>query len=57
LDSALNNLTGLQYSGVIHTSGLETLDFNGPSVLDAASNISSEVITLLNESPTGSDFH
>jgi pimeloyl-ACP methyl ester carboxylesterase len=57
LDSALNNLTGLQYSGVIHTAGLETLDFNGPSVLDAASSISSEVITLLNEYPTGSDFH
>lgn len=57
LDSALNNLTGLQYSGVIHTAGLETLDFNGPSVLDPASTISSEVITLLNEAPTGSDFH
>jgi PGAP1-like protein len=57
LDSALNNLTGLQYSGVIHTAGLETLDFNGPSVLDAAPNISSEVITLLNEAPTGPDFH
>ena len=57
VDSALNNLTGLQYSGVIHTAGLETLDFNGPSVLDAASNVSSEVITLLNESPTGADFH
>lgn len=57
LDSALNNLTGLEYSGVIHTAGLETLDFNGPSVLDASSNISSDVITLLNESPTGTDFH
>jgi pimeloyl-ACP methyl ester carboxylesterase len=56
LDSALNNLTGLQYSGVIHTVGLETLDFNGPSVLDAASNVSSEIITLLNEAPTGPDF-
>ena len=57
LDSALNNLAGLEYSGVIHTAGLETLNFNGPSVLDAASNISGEVITLLNESPTGGDFH
>jgi hypothetical protein len=57
LDSALNNLSGQQYSGVIHSAGLETLDFDGPSVLDAAPNISSEVITLLNESPTGSDFH
>ncbi len=57
LDSALNNLTGLQYSGVIHTAALETLDFNGPSVLDPASNISSEAINLLNEAPTGSDFH
>jgi len=57
LDSALNNLTGLEYSGVIHTAGLETLDFNGPSVLDAAPNIAGEVITLLNEAPTGSDFH
>jgi hypothetical protein len=33
------------------------LDFNGPSVLDPASTISSEVINLLNEAPTGSDFH
>jgi len=57
LDSALNNLTGQQYSGVIHTAALETLDFNGPSVLDPASTISSEVINLLNEAPTGGDFH
>jgi pimeloyl-ACP methyl ester carboxylesterase len=57
LDSALNNLTGQQFSGVIHTAALETLDFKGPSVLDATSNISSEVINLLNEEPSGSDFH
>jgi len=57
LDSALNNLTGQQYSGVIHTAGLETLDFNGPSVLDPGSTISSEVIVLLNEQPNGTDFH
>jgi pimeloyl-ACP methyl ester carboxylesterase len=57
LASALNNLTGQSYSGVIHTAGLETLDFNGPSVLDPASNISSEVINLLNEEPSGVDFH
>ena len=57
LDSALNNLPGLQFSGVIHTAALETLDFKGPSVLDPASNISNEVISLLNEAPTGSDFH
>jgi PGAP1-like protein len=58
LDSAVNNIQpGLQYSGVIHTAALETLDFNGPSVLDPASNISNEVINLLNEAPTGSDFH
>lgn len=57
LDSGLNNLTGLEYSGVIHTAALETLDFNGPSVLDPASDISSETINLLNEAPSGSDFH
>jgi pimeloyl-ACP methyl ester carboxylesterase len=57
LDSALNNLTGKQYSGVIHTAALETLDFDGPSVLDPASTISTEVIALLNEAPTGTDFH
>lgn len=57
LDSALNNLTGLQYSGVIHTAALETLDFDGPSVLDPASTISTEVIALLNETPTGTNFH
>jgi len=56
-DSALNNLTGLQFSGVIHTAALETLDFKGPSVLDPASQISNAVINLLNEQPTGSDFH
>jgi pimeloyl-ACP methyl ester carboxylesterase len=57
VDSSLNNLTGLSYSGVIHTAALETLNFNGPSVLDPASGISSEVINLLNEAPTGTDFH
>lgn len=57
VDSSLNNLTGLSYSGVIHTAALETLNFNGPSVLDPASGISSEVISLLNEPPTGTDFH
>jgi hypothetical protein len=57
IDSALNNLTGQQFSGVIHTAALETLDFKGPSVLDPASNISTAVINLLNEQPTGSDFH
>jgi hypothetical protein len=56
LASALNNLPGQQFSGVIHTAALETLDFKGPSVLDAASNISTEVINLLNEQPTGGDF-
>jgi hypothetical protein len=57
LDSALNNLTGQQVSGVIHTAALETLNFNGPSVLDPASGISKEVINLLNEEPTGGDYH
>ena len=57
LDSALNNLTGQQFSGVIHTAALETLDFDGPSVLDPASGISSEAINLLNEAPSGTDFH
>ncbi len=57
VDSSLNNLTGLSYSGVIHTAALETLNFNGPSVLDPASGISNEVISLLNEPPTGTDFH
>jgi hypothetical protein len=55
--SVLNKLTGQEFTGVIHSSGLETLDFNGPSVLDPASTISNEVINLLNEAPTGSDFH
>jgi hypothetical protein len=57
LASSLNNLTGPQFSGVIHTAALETLNFNGPSVLDPASTISTEVIALLNEAPTGADFH
>lgn len=57
LSSALNNLSGKQYSGVIHTAALETLNFKGPSVLDPASTISTEVISLLNEAPSGTDFH
>jgi pimeloyl-ACP methyl ester carboxylesterase len=57
LVSALNKTTSkLLYPRTIHSAALETLNFNGPSVLDSQSGIPNEVIVLLNEFPTGSDF-
>ncbi|HVO63910.1 MAG TPA: hypothetical protein VMT53_23515 [Terriglobales bacterium] len=57
MSSQLNN-TGstLIFSGVIHSPGVEIVNFNPPSELDPASGIPDEVINLLNESTSGGDF-
>ena len=58
--SQLNNTSltsvALQVSGVVHSTGMEQLNFNPPAELDSAS-IATEVIALLNESLTGVDYH
>jgi pimeloyl-ACP methyl ester carboxylesterase len=46
----------LIFTGIIHSQGIEKLDFAGPSELDPASGIPDEVINLLNEQINGSDF-
>jgi hypothetical protein len=43
--------------GVIHSPGTEQLNLRGPSELDYGSGIPDQVIDLLNEPVTGSDFH
>lgn len=47
----------LEFTGVIHSSGMLGLDFSGPTELDRASGIPVEVINLLNEAKDGPDFH
>jgi hypothetical protein len=44
-------------TGIIHSPGIERLNFLGPSGLDAGSGVPDLVIDLLNEPITGSDFH
>lgn len=55
--SALNNTTGFTQPGLIHSSALETLGFDGPGFLDANTPVAQLVIHLLNEDPAGTDFH
>lgn len=55
--SALNNTTGFTQPGLIHSSALENLGFDGPGVLDAKTPVALLVIKLLNEDPASSDFH
>jgi pimeloyl-ACP methyl ester carboxylesterase len=56
--SQLNGGTaGLVFTGLIHSSSIEQLNFSGPAELDTASPIPSAVVNLLNENITGSDFH
>lgn len=43
-------------TGVIHSPGLETLDFLPPTELDPDSGVPGQVVNLLNEPPSGSDF-
>lgn len=57
LASELNGGSGTPFDGVIHSAGMERLNFNGPTELDGNSNIPSRVIDLLNEASNGSDFH
>jgi len=42
--------------GVIHSPGLEALNFLPPTELDQGSGVPAQVIYLLNEPPNGSDF-
>ena len=42
--------------GVIHSPGIELLNFLGPSEVDSVSGIPDEVINLLNEQINGPDF-
>jgi pimeloyl-ACP methyl ester carboxylesterase len=59
--SELNNTSptspAMEVSGVIHSRGMESLDFMGPVELDSASGIAAQVIVLLNEFLTGDDYH
>jgi hypothetical protein len=58
LTSQTNLSTGRTHEGVIHTPSLEgigSLDFDGPSELDYGP-IASDVVDLLNEQKSGSDF-
>lgn len=48
---------GGPFSGIIHSVGLESLNFVGPAELDSASTIGTEVVNLLNEMKQGADFH
>jgi hypothetical protein len=52
-----NNAGALVFIGFIHSPGMETLDFVGPSEVDSASGIPDEVINLLDEATNGSDFN
>src|SRR5205823_2574162 len=55
LTSQLDRLGGVQVPGIIHSGGLEELNFIGPSELDPGA-VPQAVINLLNESVTGPDF-
>jgi hypothetical protein len=44
------------FPGVMHSPGLEGLNFSPPTEVDPASGIPDEVINLLNEQITGPDF-
>ena len=55
--SQLNGTSStLTFTGVIHSPGVETLNFNPPSEVDTGSGIPDEVINLLNEATTGQIF-
>lgn len=46
----------LEFVGVVHSPGILKLDLTGPTELDKESGVPLEVINLLNETKTGSDF-
>ena len=60
LTSQLNNTqptsSGMEILGVVHSGGALGLGFSGPTELDQASGIPAQVILLLNEFVTGTDF-
>jgi hypothetical protein len=51
-------LQALQATGVVHSRGVETLGFGGPSVLDAVpiNLVPNTVINLLNTPVTNTNF-
>jgi hypothetical protein len=46
----------MRVDGVIHSHGVERLNFTSPTTLDPASGIPDEVIKLPNEPIAGPDF-
>jgi pimeloyl-ACP methyl ester carboxylesterase len=60
LSSQLNNTTSTPtntFQGVIHSPGIEILNFSPPSEVDSQSGIPDAVVNLLNEATNGPDFH
>jgi pimeloyl-ACP methyl ester carboxylesterase len=58
VSSQLNGTSNqlLVFPGVVHSQGIEQLDFGPPSELDSQSGIPDEVVDLLNELVNGTDF-
>ena len=61
LTSQLNNTQptspGMEVQGVVHSTGMPSLGFNGPAELDQVPGLTAiQVILLLNEFITGTDF-
>jgi pimeloyl-ACP methyl ester carboxylesterase len=54
--SQLNGAFGIEFTGLVHSTGAESLSFAGPAELDEASGVPARVIDLLNESTSGPDF-
>jgi len=54
--SQLDGSYGIEFTGLVHSVGAETLSFAGPTELDQASGIPARVIDLLNEPTAGPDF-
>jgi hypothetical protein len=60
VNSQLNTTTSTAtntFQGVIHSPGIETLNFAAPSEVDPQSGIPDAVVNLLNEPIDGPDFH
>lgn len=60
VSSQLNNTTSTTtntFQGVIHSPGIEQLNFAAPSEVNPQSGIPDAVVNLLNEATNGSDFH
>ena len=60
VSSQLNGTTSATtntFQGVIHSPGIEILNFTAPTELDSQSGIPDAVVGLLNEDVNGPDFH